>query len=461
MKKILCIVLSMIFMVMTFQIGVYAAAYTDIKSGKWYTNAVNYCLENNLMEPAGDTRFGVNENVTRGEMAYLLWNIAGRPTIEPDDPEVDFIDLPFTDLIRFDKYTDAIRWCAQYKILSGYPSGAFGVNDFLKREQFATAIKSLCEYKGYDTAATATLTEFKDRNNISDYAKNSMMFCVANGVICGTKVKGELLLSPKSYLTRSQSAVIIKAFFDNILSKENAKMRNGKYVLDGGGGTGSGDSFAFWDAIYSLTNKATPNLLYIGFAQTNPSGDYGYIKNLVEGEEYHSKADILTEDDIKDISVAKAKIDNADIIYVCGGSSVRLLDMLKEYKILALIRTAQNRGAIMCGSSAGAICFSAFGESQTALGYWRIDGTAGVNLLYCPHSLTDSARYDKLESELRQTPYINAVALDGACLVVDGNRYKAVIYKTGYMANLCKIVNGEYVVTPLSTEWAPLSDITN
>ena len=53
----------------------------------------------------------------------------------------------------------------------------------------------------------------------------------------------------------------------------------------------------------------------------------------------------------------KEKLDKADMIYVGGGDTVYMMQRWKETGLLPLIADAYERGEILCGLSAGAICW--------------------------------------------------------------------------------------------------------
>ena len=58
-----------------------------------------------------------------------------------------------------------------------------------------------------------------------------------------------------------------------------------------------------------------------------------------------------------DIERIAGKIDNADCIYIGGGDTVYMLEKWKETGLDKLIIDAYNKGKIICGLSAGAICW--------------------------------------------------------------------------------------------------------
>ena len=53
----------------------------------------------------------------------------------------------------------------------------------------------------------------------------------------------------------------------------------------------------------------------------------------------------------------KGKIDNADCIYIGGGDTVFMLEKWKEFGIDKMLIDAYEQGKIICGLSAGAICW--------------------------------------------------------------------------------------------------------
>lgn len=70
------------------------------------------------------------------------------------------------------------------------------------------------------------------------------------------------------------------------------------------------------------------------------------------------KADVaLTVYGEMDLEKIKGKFEKADFIYVGGGDTLYMLKIWQEFGLLDLIRDAYERGVIICGLSAGAICW--------------------------------------------------------------------------------------------------------
>ena len=70
------------------------------------------------------------------------------------------------------------------------------------------------------------------------------------------------------------------------------------------------------------------------------------------------KADLalLTKKDIP-MDKIKGKLENADLIYIGGGNTLFMLDVWRKTGFLDMLLDAYNRGVIIAGLSAGAICW--------------------------------------------------------------------------------------------------------
>lgn len=176
-------------------------AFTDLGGvGTWYHEAVDYALRNNLMGGYGKGLFGPNNNLTRAQLAQILYNREGRPAVSGSSP--------FTDVANGAWYSDAITWAAANGIVSGYGGGKFGPNDNITREQLAAI---LWRYSKSPAAANKEL-HFNDADEISGYALDAIRWAVEHGILNGF---GDGRLGPKGLATRAQVAQMLKNFIEN------------------------------------------------------------------------------------------------------------------------------------------------------------------------------------------------------------------------------------------------------
>lgn len=172
------------------------AEFTDVNPGDWFYPAVTYCQANGLMSGKGNNRFAPNDNMTRAELAMVLYRHAKSPTVTkvPD----------FTDVAADTWYTKAVAWAQQNGIVSGYGNGKFGTNDNICREDIATIF---WRYAGSPVAGKDA--EFADMAEVSAYALEAVDWARANSIISG---KGNNRFDPKGYATRAEVATILMNF---------------------------------------------------------------------------------------------------------------------------------------------------------------------------------------------------------------------------------------------------------
>lgn len=119
--------------------------------------------------------------------------------------------------------------------------------------------------------------------------------------------------------------------------------------------------------IINLTNKEHPNLLFLPTA-SNDSQIYVDAARKHFGQKLGCKVDYLFLIKQKPTrSQIIKKINKADIIYVGGGSTLRLMQVLRRNQVDRLLREAYERGKVMSGLSAGAICWFRYGLSDSRL----------------------------------------------------------------------------------------------
>lgn len=185
-----------------------------------------------------------------------------------------------------------------------------------------------------------------------------------------------------------------------------------KLVLIGGGDVGRGNTSYETDAIdkkiVELTNKVNPNFLFIGLASSFSDSYYDTMKKIYKDLGctcvYLKKKNILNNRDI-----VEKKISAADIIYFCGGDTIKLVNDLKEYDLVSLLKKAYDNGTIFVGMSAGAIMLSKEGYSDSlklrdeADKYTFVEGLDFINIAICPHYSNVIGKKEELKEDLKGT----------------------------------------------------------
>ena len=173
--------------------------FSDVSQDDWYYEAVRFVHERGLMGGYGNGLFGPNNNLSRAQLAQILFNNEGRPGV---DYLMDFSDVPGEAW-----YTEAVRWATSQGIVGGYGGGKFGPNDPITREQLAVM---LWRYSGSPATINKELSFF-DAGDASDYALEALRWAVENSIINGY---GNGQLGPKGQATRAQVAQMLKNYLE-------------------------------------------------------------------------------------------------------------------------------------------------------------------------------------------------------------------------------------------------------
>ena len=178
--------------------------FTDVASGEWYYEAVQYVYDNELMNGMSATTFEPNSTTTRGMIVTMLYRLENEPTAA---------SAGFTDVAAGQWYTDAVNWAAANNIVNGYGDSQFGPTDTITREQMAAILYRYAQYKGYDVTASANLSAYTDAASVSSYAVSAMQWAVGEGLINGVT---NTTLVPGGSATRAQVAAILMRFCENV-----------------------------------------------------------------------------------------------------------------------------------------------------------------------------------------------------------------------------------------------------
>ncbi len=147
-----------------------------------------------------------------------------------------------------------------------------------------------------------------------------------------------------------------------------------------------------------------------------------------------------------DMERIKGKIDNADCIYIGGGDTVYMLEKWREVGMDKLLIEAYEKGTIICGLSAGAICW--FNDMYTDYQIMRGESSEyvlkkGLGILEgtaCPHF---NERESDFVANMKKHDIKRAYAIenDSAIEFVNGKFTKSIT--SGGKAYLLTNDNGE------------------
>ena len=105
-----------------------------------------------------------------------------------------------------------------------------------------------------------------------------------------------------------------------------------------------------------------------------------------------------------DLEKLKAKFEKADLIYVGGGDTVFMMQSWEKSGVLPLLKEAYQRGVVLAGLSAGAICwfsdiYTDSLKTEDGMEYAMFKGLGWIDGVVSPHYNTRARQFDDIVKE--------------------------------------------------------------
>lgn len=202
----------------------------------------------------------------------------------------------------------------------------------------------------------------------------------------------------------------------------------GTIVAVGGGDIKKFETLKIDKEIIRLTGKISPKVLFIPTA----SGDSeDYITNFKALYEKKLKCNISvltllrnrpTHNEIKEVILS------TDVIYVGGGNTLRMMKLWRKLGLDNLLKKAYDKGIILAGVSAGAICWFTYGHSDSrkyssgkGADFIKVRGLGLYGYIFCPHYHKEKREKSFAEMMKKNKDFIGLAADNNAALkIVDG-----------------------------------------
>lgn len=183
--------------------------YIDCSDWGWATPYNYFVIENKIMGSvySGSKYFENNGSVTRGMMVTVLYRLAGSPALTESDYAA--YNEKFSDVAKGQWYYDAVVWANKNNVTTGVTDTFFAPNGKVTREQLVTFFFRFGYLYHDDPDVGATLSKYKDLDQIASYALPAFRWAYGHGIVNGTS---STTLSPKATCTRGQMAKIITVF---------------------------------------------------------------------------------------------------------------------------------------------------------------------------------------------------------------------------------------------------------
>jgi dipeptidase E len=183
-------------------------------------------------------------------------------------------------------------------------------------------------------------------------------------------------------------------------------------VAIGGGGFSAGpENLLLEDYIISLANKPNPKVSFVPTA-SGDSEQY-LLKFYIAFAKLHATASHLP---LFRLAVAdlRSYILAQDVIYVGGGNTRNMLLIWRELGLDRILREAWEKGTVLCGSSAGSICWFEQGvtDSVAANELRPLDCLGFLPMSNCPHYDSEPLRRPSFQRFVADGSMIGGYAAD-------------------------------------------------
>lgn len=221
--------------------------------------------------------------------------------------------------------------------------------------------------------------------------------------------------------------------------------------------------------IIRLSGRRNPKILLIPTASSDDQS-YWVIFQKYFGDFLQCRTEVLflvREHPAKE--QIRKKIAWADIVYVGGGNTLKMMRLWRRLGVDRLLVAAYEKGTVLCGVSAGSICWFESGHSDSMSYYnpqkWEYINVKGLGLIrgiHCPHynGMTQGVRRRKhFQKMIRKTGGMG-IAIDNNCAIefIDGRSYKVITSKSRARAFRVYKREGEVMEEriPQDTKRAPI-----
>ena len=216
----------------------------------------------------------------------------------------------------------------------------------------------------------------------------------------------------------------------------------GHIIAIGGGGFGRNPNHRKIEKyILELTGKENPNVVFFPTASAeNQAYIIQFYKCFTKMSCEPSHVTFFQRTPRLDSIINKA-----DVIYVGGGNTKSMLAVWQEWKLDKLLLKAYNNGKILCGVSAGAICWFEQGITDSWASNLNVMDCLGfLPEMACPHYQEEKDRRPDVHKMLKQGKCGPGWTIDGGAAIhfKNGKYYKSIQFYSDSYVHYVSIKNG-------------------
>ena len=243
MKRFSCGLLAAVMTVGLLTVPASAVEFSDVQ-GHWAQSAIEQVTDWELFAGNDKGEFMPDGTMTRGMFVTVMERTAKMLGVYQQPEQT----ASFVDVQPSDYFASGAAWAQANGLVKGVGDDRFAPDNPISREEMCVLMdRFLRTFTEYNLDPyLAVQNSFLDKDNIGDYAKQSVDLCVALGLIQGVSVEGGMAFQPKQPATRAAVAVILGRLvpvFKELppLPEQPGGTEGGETGGQTGGGTGSGD----------------------------------------------------------------------------------------------------------------------------------------------------------------------------------------------------------------------------
>lgn len=187
------------------------------------------------------------------------------------------------------------------------------------------------------------------------------------------------------------------------------------------------------EQIIALTKKKTPNFLFLAHAMSfslEIEESYYQTMKKIYKDTFNCKCKILKSSDLDNKEKVSEFISWADIIYEGGGDTKIMLDLWKKTGFDKILYNAWNMGKVICGISAGAVCYfnscnSDYYDKNNKMSFENIKCLNWFNAYITPH-YDESGRKLSSKKHLKENGLVGIMLSNCSALVIVDDKYKVI-----------------------------------
>ena len=201
-------------------------------------------------------------------------------------------------------------------------------------------------------------------------------------------------------------------------------------VAIGGGSMIDGENLSIDKRIVELAGKSRPRTLFLGTAGGDDPEKIAEFQTWYGGR-LGCDMEVLTllRDRPSPAEIAR-RFEWADLIYVGGGNSLRMMKLWRRLGIDRHFQAARERGCVLAGLSAGGLCWFRYGYSASRrysnpdnFPYIRIRALGYFNAVFCAHAVVEQ-RLAPFREFMRNQTCVGLALDDHAAIEIIDDRWR-------------------------------------